>query len=134
MPKRTSVLPEIFVVNWFRKDENGKFIWPGYGQNMRVLKWIFGRLEGHAQGAQNALGLMPRYEDLDWSGLDFSPAQYAKATTVDNETWARELKSHKEFFLPFGEKLPKEFINMHETTHLHFVKASAPAENNASLS
>lgn len=124
MQKRTSVLPAMFVVNWFRKGDDGKFIWPGFGQNMRVLKWIFNRIDGKAGGTSHALGTSPKYSDLDWSGSDFTEQQFTAAMNIETAPWKTELESHKEFFLKFGAELPVEFINQQERTHLHFVKAA----------
>ncbi len=109
MPTLARKLPEIFVVNWFRKDEQGKFIWPGFGQNMRVLKWIFERTEGKGGSEQTKLGTSPRYQDLDWTGTSFSEEQFAKATTLNPEQWQREFKGHDEFFAQLGERMPPEF-------------------------
>ncbi len=124
MTKRTSVLPSVFIVNWFRKDENGKFMWPGYGQNMRVLKWIFERTENKSSGSQTVLGTLPTYTDLDWKGLDFTEAQYEKVTSLDHQKWSQEVQSHKEFFLKFESELPVEFINQQERLQTHFQKIS----------
>lgn len=112
MVDRTKKLPSIFVVNWFRKDENGKFAWPGYGQNMRVLKWIFERVEGSGQGQKTALGTSPRYEDLDWNGMNFSSDQYSKVIGLDAAKWETEFSSHDEFFSKLGSKLPKRFTEL----------------------
>lgn len=114
MAKKVKNLPKIFIVNWFRKDENGKFIWPGYGENARVLKWICERVENQATGSQSLLGTAPRYEDLDWSGLNFSEEQYARLTSMPQEQWAKEIGSHREFFEKFGAKLPTEFMALQE--------------------
>jgi phosphoenolpyruvate carboxykinase (GTP) len=114
MPKRAKELPAIFVVNWFRKDENGKFVWPGFGQNMRVLKWIFERTDGQATGEKTFLGTTPRYEDLDWSGLSFSSDEFAKATRLDSAQWEREMGSHEEFFSKLEDALPGEFQKLRE--------------------
>lgn len=122
MPKRTSTLPKIFIVNWFRKDENGKFAWPGYGQNMRVLKWIFDRVDGNADAQHHELGASPTFADLDWSDLAFSKEQFERVMTLDPIQWKKELASHKEFFLKFETKLPVEFINQQERMYLHFQK------------
>jgi phosphoenolpyruvate carboxykinase (GTP) len=116
MEDRVAKLPEIFVVNWFRKDENGKFLWPGYGQNMRVLKWIFERTQGTAGARSTVLGSMPRYEDLDWSGMNFSPENFEKVTSLDMTKWEKEVASHKDFFLTLQSKLPTEFVNQQEET------------------
>lgn len=132
MAGTVKALPKIFVVNWFRKDENGKFMWPGYGDNMRVLKWMFGRISninGSAQGQNTVLGAIPRYEDLDWSGLDFSQARFEKLTQLDQQKWIDEVQSHREFFAKFGETLPVEFINLQEKTLSRFRESvsSSPA-------
>jgi phosphoenolpyruvate carboxykinase (GTP) len=109
MASLTKKLPQIFIVNWFRKDETGKFVWPGFGQNMRVLKWMFERVDGNAQGEKNQLGFSPRYSDLDWSGMAFSEDQFSKATKLDPAKWEKEFTSHDEFFSMLGDKLPAAF-------------------------
>jgi phosphoenolpyruvate carboxykinase (GTP) len=107
--------PRIFSVNWFRKDENGKFLWPGFGENMRVLKWIVERVHGGAGAAESPIGWMPRYEDIDWTGIEnFSKEDFAKIMTVDREPWKQELLSHEELFAKLYDKLPKEFYFMRE--------------------
>ncbi len=99
--------PKIFRVNWFRRDGKGKFIWPGFGENMRVLQWIFERCRGRAAGVETPLGEMPRFQDLDWRGLEkLSPAQYAELERVDPAAWKQELTSHDELFGRFGKRLP----------------------------
>jgi phosphoenolpyruvate carboxykinase (GTP) len=99
--------PKIFRVNWFRRDANGKFLWPGFGENVRVLQWVFERCRGRAPGVETPLGEMPRFEDLDWRGLEkLSPAQYAELERVDAAAWKEELASHDELFGKFGERLP----------------------------
>lgn len=103
-------LPKIFNVNWFRTDANGKFIWPGFGQNMRVLQWIVDRCEGRAQGEDTAIGVVPRYADLSWTGTDFSAEQYASVTSQDKAAWQRELASHDELFAKIADKLPASLI------------------------
>ena len=107
--------PRIFSVNWFRKDEDGKFLWPGFGENMRVLKWIIQRVHGGASAVESPLGWMPRYEDMDWTGIeDFSKEDFAKIMTIDREPWKQELLSHEELFAKFYDRLPKEFFFMRE--------------------
>lgn len=101
-------LPGIFCVNWFRKDENGKFVWPGFGENMRVLKWMIDRLEGQGQGVEHAFGVSPRYEDIHWSGLDFSADQYRTVTAIDKSAWQKELELHTELFEQLAHHLPRE--------------------------
>ena len=99
--------PRIFRVNWFRRDAQGRFIWPGFGENMRVLQWIVERCQERARGVETTLGVMPRYEDLNWQGLDtLTPAQYAELTRIDLAAWQDELKSHDELFEKLGKRLP----------------------------
>jgi phosphoenolpyruvate carboxykinase (GTP) len=99
-------LPAIFCVNWFRKGADGKFVWPGYGENMRVLEWMLGRVEGRAQGVENVFGLSPRYEDLRWDGLAFSAAQFQSVIGIDKAAWQQELKLHTELFTQLAHGLP----------------------------
>ena len=101
-------LPKIFRVNWFRKDENGKFIWPGYGQNMRVLKWIVDRVRGRAGAVESPFGLMPRYDDITWAGIDFSKAKYHGITDVARAGLQAEAAEIKQYFDSFGAHLPPE--------------------------
>jgi phosphoenolpyruvate carboxykinase (GTP) len=106
--------PRIFRVNWFRKDENGKFMWPGYGENLRVLKWIVDRVQGRCVGIESPLGYMPRHQDIHWEGLDFDQATFYKLMSVDVENAKREATSHEELFDKFYDRLPKEFIHHRE--------------------
>jgi len=110
MQRTLSVTPKIFHVNWFRKDEQGKFLWPGFSQNMRVLKWIVDRAHGRALGKETPIGWMPRYEDMEWQGLDFSREQFDKLQEFDRETWRKEVLDHEELFIKLQDHLPKEMI------------------------
>jgi phosphoenolpyruvate carboxykinase (GTP) len=101
-------LPAIYCVNWFRKGEDGKFVWPGYGENMRVLKWMIDRIEGSAEGAENVFGISPSYEELNWSGLSFTPAQFHTVTHIDKAAWQTELGLHEELFQQLAHHLPPE--------------------------
>jgi phosphoenolpyruvate carboxykinase (GTP) len=103
-------LPRIFTTNWFRKDGNGKFVWPGYGDNMRVLKWMIDRIEGKVKGAENAFGVSPAYEELNWTALDFSREQFAKVMSIDKSDWDKELQLHAELFSQLAYHLPRELI------------------------
>lgn len=114
MENRTSELPPIFIVNWFKKDNDGKFMWPGYSQNMRILKWIFDRTNARAGAKETILGHQPRYEDLDWNGLDVSPAQFDELLKINANEWERELMSHKNFFQKLGN-FPMAFLGIQET-------------------
>ncbi|UGS91040.1 phosphoenolpyruvate carboxykinase (GTP) [Ralstonia wenshanensis] len=102
-----ATLPKIFCVNWFRKDENGKFVWPGFGENMRVLKWMIDRIEGQAQGDEHVFGVSPRYEELSWDGLDFTAEQFAKVISLDADAWKQELALHDELFTKLAHGLPQ---------------------------
>ena len=99
--------PLIFSVNWFRRDGEGRFAWPGFRQNMRVLKWIVERCAGTAGAAETPLGFVPTYDDVDWSGLDFEPTRFAHLMDVDLEQWERELESHDVLFQRLGTKRPE---------------------------
>ena len=100
--------PKIYCVNWFRKGADGKFIWPGYGDNMRVLEWIVGRLEGTAGGEENAFGISPRYEDLRWDGLKFSREQFQSVIGIDRAAWQQEMALHQQLFTQLTYHLPAE--------------------------
>ncbi len=107
--------PRIFGVNWFRTDKDGKFLWPGFGENMRILKWIVERANGRAVSVESPLGWMPRYEDLDWHGLDdFSREQFLDLMSVDREQWKHEMLEHDELFIKVYDRLPKELIFIRE--------------------
>ena len=113
--RELKVPPRIFGVNWFRKDEQGNFIWPGFGENMRVLKWIVDKVKGKAYSIESPLGWVPRYEDLNWEGLEeFTPQMFNKIMSIDREAWKDEILSHQELFAKLYDKLPKEFFYMRE--------------------
>jgi phosphoenolpyruvate carboxykinase (GTP) len=103
---RGVALPAVFCVNWFRTDTEGRFVWPGYGENMRVLEWIVGRIGGGSQGSDNLFGITPRYEDLRWDGLAFDRSAYERVSSIDPVQWRAELASHREFFDRLQERLP----------------------------
>ena len=106
-----AALPKIFTTNWFRKNAEGKFVWPGYGENMRVLKWMIDRLEGQAQGQQTAFGIAPQYAEINWNGLDFNAAQFDSVTNIDKAAWAEEMKLHGEHFDKLAYNLPKALLD-----------------------
>ncbi|MFZ9745250.1 MAG: phosphoenolpyruvate carboxykinase (GTP) [Opitutaceae bacterium] len=110
MQKRLTETPRIFHVNWFRKGADGKFLWPGFGDNMRVLKWIVDRARGRALARETPIGWMPRYEDLDWTGLDFPREQFEALQHFDRALWRQEVIGHEELFLDLHAHLPKEMI------------------------
>jgi phosphoenolpyruvate carboxykinase (GTP) len=101
-------LPAIYCVNWFRKGTDGKFVWPGYGDNMRVLKWMLDRLEGQGGGEEHVFGVTPGYGDLNWEGLDFSQQQFDTVTRIDAAEWQAEMKLHAELFAQLAQGLPAE--------------------------
>ena len=100
--------PKIFTVNWFRTGDDGKFVWPGFGENMRVLKWIVDRVEGEASGIEHVFGVSPRYEDVEWQGLDFSRAKFDAITSINLDDWRKEIRSHAELFAKLAGRLPRE--------------------------
>jgi phosphoenolpyruvate carboxykinase (GTP) len=109
--------PRIFGVNWFRKDHNGDFLWPGFGENIRVLKWIVERSNNHAKGVESPIGWMPRYEDICWKGLeDFGEDKFNELMAVDRDLWVSEILSHEELFMKLYDRLPKELIFIRELT------------------
>ncbi|MBP7451239.1 MAG: phosphoenolpyruvate carboxykinase (GTP) [Ottowia sp.] len=102
-----ATLPKVYCVNWFRKDEGGKFVWPGYGENMRVLKWIIDRAENLAAGQQTMFGVSPEYTEINWTGLAFSPEQFATVTSIDKAAWQQEFQLHDELFNQLAQGLPE---------------------------
>ena len=109
--------PRIFGVNWFRTDENGRFVWPGFGENMRVLQWIVERSHGRAYALESPLGWMPRFEDLNWKGLeDFSEADFVQAMSIDRDDWNKEILAHDELFIRLNDRIPKEMIAIRDLT------------------
>jgi phosphoenolpyruvate carboxykinase (GTP) len=110
MQRSLTQSPKVFHVNWFRKDGDGKFLWPGYGENMRVLKWVVDRARGHALGRETPIGWMPRYEDVHWNGLEFPQEKFDQLQAVDREAWRQEVLGHEEFFILLHSHLPKEII------------------------
>ena len=105
--KKVKRPPHIFQVNWFRKDAMGKFVWPGFGENMRVLSWIVGRCQGQAHAIETPLGWMPEFGDLHWQGLEFGADKYASVTNIDRAAWERELELHDELFAKLKDRLPQ---------------------------
>ncbi|MGE0803325.1 MAG: phosphoenolpyruvate carboxykinase (GTP), partial [Lautropia sp.] len=101
-------LPAIFCVNWFRTGADGKFVWPGFGDNMRVLKWMLDRIEGRGQGTEHVFGVTPGYQDLEWGGLDFSEGRFRIITAIDPSEWRQEFELHDQLFDKLKARLPKE--------------------------
>jgi phosphoenolpyruvate carboxykinase (GTP) len=109
--------PRIFGVNWFRRDENGRFVWPGFGENMRVLEWIVERSHGQAYALESPLGWMPRFDDINWKGLeDFTAADFRQAMSVDRDDWNKEILAHDELFIRLNDRIPKELLAIRELT------------------
>jgi phosphoenolpyruvate carboxykinase (GTP) len=106
-----AALPKIYTANWFRKGADGKFVWPGYGENMRVLKWIIDRVEGTGQGTDNVMGVTPSYHDLTWTGLPFTEQQFDTVTSIDKAAWTQELALHAELFEQLAHHLPKALLD-----------------------
>ena len=110
MGRKLSNPPAIFRVNWFRRDENNKFMWPGYGQNLRVVKWIVDRVHGRGFAVESPIGFMPRFDDLEWNGLSYPPETFHELMEVDRKAGADEVRAHDELFDRFLDRLPKEFV------------------------
>ncbi|MFZ4289169.1 phosphoenolpyruvate carboxykinase (GTP) [Variovorax sp. HJSM1_2] len=109
-----ATLPKIYTTNWFRKGADGKFVWPGYGENMRVLKWMIDRIEGANTGSEHIFGVSPAYADINWTGLDFTPAQFDTVTSIDRAAWLKELDLHTELFQQLAYHLPAELVQTKE--------------------
>ena len=110
MQRKLTETPRIFHVNWFRKDKDGKFMWPGYSENMRVLKWIVDRVRGSGRASEVPIGWVPRYKDIDWAGLDFPEEKFAELQAFDRAAWHAEVLGHEELFIDLHSHLPKEMI------------------------
>ena len=108
MGKKIGNQPKIFNVNWFRTDDEGNFIWPGFGDNLRVLEWIIARCEGKVEARESAIGFLPYAKDINIDGLDIDESVVEELLTVDNATWLEEVKGIKEFYAQFGDRLPAE--------------------------
>ncbi len=107
--------PRIFIVNWFRKDDEGKFLWPGFGENMRVLKWIVDRARTKAAGEETRLGRVPSYDDIEWKGMEgFTREDFNRVMSIDQDLWKQEILSHEELFIRLYDRLPKELLAVRE--------------------
>jgi phosphoenolpyruvate carboxykinase (GTP) len=110
MQRSLNETPKIFHVNWFRKDAEGRYLWPGFSENMRILKWIVDRVRGRALAKETRIGWMPRFEDVDWRGLDFSRDTFNELQSVDTAAWKKEVMDHEELFIELHNHLPPEMI------------------------
>jgi phosphoenolpyruvate carboxykinase (GTP) len=110
MQRLLTKTPRIFHVNWFRKGADGNFLWPGYSENMRVLKWIVDRVRGRVQGRETPIGWVPRYEDIEWKGLNFPQETFEELQTVDRASWKQEVMGHEELFIKLHDHLPPEMV------------------------
>jgi phosphoenolpyruvate carboxykinase (GTP) len=110
MQRTLTKTPRIFNVNWFRKDEDGKFLWPGFGQNFRILRWIVDRARGRALARETPIGWTPYYEDIHWEGLDFAEAQFDQLQHVDRAAWKKEVIDHEDLFISLHDHLPPEMV------------------------
>jgi phosphoenolpyruvate carboxykinase (GTP) len=108
--RKDARLPRIFYVNWFRKSAGGDFLWPGYGENSRVLKWIFERCEGTAKARETVIGNLPAAEHLDLDGLEVSDDDLRELLSVDAKGWLHELPQLREYYAQFGARMPKELV------------------------
>lgn len=123
--------PKIFGVNWFRK-KDGKFLWPGYGENMRVLKWILDRVENKVSAQESLLGFMPQFQDMNWEGLsEINANRFMELTSIEPQQWLTEIQSHMEFFKKFGNHIPNEFYERHAKLQAYFASFNGDAEKAA---
>jgi phosphoenolpyruvate carboxykinase (GTP) len=118
--------PRIFMVNWFRKGADGNFIWPGYGENLRVLKWMLDRIHGRARGRETPVGIVPNEGELDLKGLDLSKSDAQEALAVNPAEWKAELESASEFFEKIGPTMPQELKDRRQSI-LKSLNGEAPA-------
>jgi phosphoenolpyruvate carboxykinase (GTP) len=116
MGRKVPFPPKLFMVNWFRKGADGKYVWPGYGENMRVLKWVVERVEGLADAERTDWGYVPRHKDIDWKGLEgFAAEKYLSISAIDLAMWKQEMPLHREFFDKLGARLPGAMRQRFET-------------------
>ncbi len=120
MGKALSHPPRIFGVNWFRKGQDGKFMWPGYGENMRVLEWIIGRVKGVSKGKETEIGTIPNYSDLNWNGMEMSEHQFESVSRIDRDEWIQELELQSELIAKLNSRIPKRFHEIHKTLTSRF--------------
>jgi phosphoenolpyruvate carboxykinase (GTP) len=114
MQRGLTITPRVFHVNWFRKDADGRFLWPGFSENMRVLKWIVDRVHGRARGKETPIGWMPSYDDFQWDGLDFSRGQFETLQFIDLDAWRDEVLQHQQLFAELQDRLPSEMVYEHQ--------------------
>jgi phosphoenolpyruvate carboxykinase (GTP) len=124
--RKLSNPPLIFGVNWFRR-KDGKFLWPGYGENMRVLKWIVDWVHGRSHAQETPLGFMPAMTDLDWQGLELGEQRFNDLMRMSPEEWMCEIDLRSEFFEKFGGRIPHEFIAIQRRLHSSFAQAASAA-------
>lgn len=119
--------PNIYCVNWFQTDDDGRFLWPGFGENMRVLEWIFRRAEGRARGEDRLFGIVPQYGDINWHGLDFSAESFERVTRIDPDAWRRELALHEALFETLGAGVPSALRAVHArlASSPHFTRSTS---------